>query len=206
MSHSPSLRYLALGDSYTIGESVDVSECFPVQTTALLNAHGLDCAAPVIIAKTGWTCSELADGIAARHPGGPFDLVSLLIGVNDQYRGYPLEAYGKDCDGLMRKALAFVGGNAGRVFILSIPDWGVTPFAEGRDRYRIAKDIDAFNAVNRALASSHGFNYLDITPLTRNAVTDGTLVATDGLHPSARAYRQWAALLASWMADSMAKT
>ncbi len=194
-----SLRYLALGDSYTIGESVEEHERFPEQTVALLRAKGLDVQDPLIIAKTGWTTGELADAIRKRDPKGPFDLVSLLIGVNDQYRGMPVEGYVLSFDERLRAAIAFAGGKAERVFVLSIPDWGVTPFAEGRDRYRIAKDIDAFNAVNRSASMNSGAHYLDITPLTRNANTDRTLVANDGLHPSGKAYGQWAALLAEMM-------
>ena len=194
-----SLRYLALGDSYTIGESVEEHERFPEQTVALLRAKGLDVQDPLIIAKTGWTTGELADAIRKRDPNGPFDLVSLLIGVNDQYRGMPVEGYVLSFDERLRAAIAFAGGKAERVFVLSIPDWGVTPFAEGRDRYRIAKDIDAFNAVNRSASMNSGAHYLDITPLTRNANTDRTLVANDGLHPSGKAYGQWAALLAEMM-------
>ena len=194
-----SLRYLALGDSYTIGESVEEHERFPEQTVALLRAKGLDVQDPLIIAKTGWTTGELADAIRKRDPNGPFDLVSLLIGVNDQYRGMPVEGYVNSFQERLEAAITFAGGRAERVFVLSIPDWGVTPFAEGRDRYRIAKDIDAFNAVNRSASMNSGAHYLDITPLTRNANTDRTLVANDGLHPSGKAYGQWAALLAEMM-------
>ena len=190
------MRYLALGDSYTIGESVAESERFPMQTAALLRKAGVDCTDPLIIAKTGWTTDELQEGIRAKHPQGPYDLVSLLIGVNNQYRGLPIEAYSKSFLELLNAAIAFAGNRPSRVFVLSIPDWGVTPFAEGRDRYRIAKDIDAFNAVNRGHAERAGVHYLDITPLTRNASTDKDLVAHDGLHPSGKAYGQWAELLA----------
>jgi lysophospholipase L1-like esterase len=199
------LRYLALGDSYTIGESVSETERFPEQTAAKLRAAGLQVEPPLIIARTGWTTDELQEGIRVKHPPGPFDLVSLLIGVNNQYRGLPIEEYSKSFLELLKEAIDFAGKNPSRVFVLSIPDWGVTPFAEGRDRYRIAKDIDAFNAVNRGHAGKAGVHYLDITPLTRNASTDKALVAHDGLHPSGKAYGQWAELLAEQMQKTLVR-
>jgi len=198
-----SLRFLALGDSYTIGESVAESERFPIQTAALLRKAGVACGDPLIIAQTGWTADELQADIHAKHPEGPYDLVTLLIGVNNQYRGLSIDEYAKSFSALLAEAIAFAGKKPSRVFVLSIPDWGVTPFAEGRDRYRIAKDIDAFNAVNNNLTEKPGAHYLDITPLTRNAVTDRGLLAADGLHPSGKAYGQWATLLAPMMLNAL---
>jgi len=199
------LHYLALGDSYTIGESVSEAERFPEQTAAKLRATSLQVEPPLIIARTGWTTDELQEGIRLKHPQGPFDLVSLLIGVNNQYRGLPIEEYSKSFLELLNGAIAFAGTRSSRVFVLSIPDWGVTPFAEGRDRYRIAKDIDAFNAVNRGHAERAGVHYLDITPLTRNASTDKALVANDGLHPSGKAYGQWADQLFEQMKQELSR-
>lgn len=187
-------RFLALGDSYTIGESVEAHERWPVQLAAMLRERGIDVAEPEIVATTGWTTDELATAIAEAEQCGPYGLVSLLIGVNNQYRGRPPEEYREQFRALLEQAIAFAGDEPGRVLVLSIPDWGVRAFAEGRDRGRIAREIDAFNAVNREEASGAGVMYVDITPVSRQAVKNGALVADDGLHPSGAMYREWAAL------------
>ena len=178
------MRYLALGDSYTIGESVDASERFPVQL-----AKQLKLGEPQIIAKTGWTTDELDAAIDAAKPKGPYDLVTLLIGVNNQYRGRSADEYRTQFVGLLKRAIGFAGGNAKRVIVVSIPDWGVTPFAEGRDRGKIAREIDQFNAINREEAARAGAKWVDITAISRRS--DPSLVAGDGLHPSATMYAQW---------------
>ncbi len=188
------LRFLALGDSYTIGESVDPAERWPIQLVSLLRARGVDIADPEIIATTGWTTDELAAGIAEGHPFGPYDLVSLLIGVNNQYRGRPLDEYREQFRGLLASAIDFAGGYAARVLVLSIPDWGVTPFAADRDRAAIAAAIDAFNRVNASETDAFGARYVDVTPISRNALNDPSLIAPDGLHPSGAMYREWAEL------------
>ena len=144
-------RYLALGDSYTIGESVPSAENFPHQ---LASALGLG--EPQIIAKTGWTTDELNAAIDAANPQGPYDLVTLLIGVNNQYRGRDAEQYRGEFTALLRRAIGFAGGDASNVVVVSIPDWGVTPFAEGRDRAKIASEIDRYNAINREEAMRAG--------------------------------------------------
>ena len=177
-------RYLALGDSYTIGESVDPSERFPVQL-----ARALNLGEPQIIAKTGWTTDELNAAIDEANPQGPFDLVTLLIGVNNQYRGRSADEYRTQFVGLLQRAIGFAGGDASRVIVVSIPDWGVTPFAEGRDRAKIAREIDQFNAINREEAQRAGAKWVDITPISRR--NDPGLVAADGLHPSGRQYTEW---------------
>ena len=177
-------RYLALGDSYTIGESVDPSERFPVQL-----ARALNLGEPQIIARTGWTTDELNAAIDEANPQGPFDLVTLLIGVNNQYRGRSADEYRTQFVGLLRRAIGFAGGDASRVIVVSIPDWGVTPFAEGRDRAKIAREIDQFNAINREEAQRAGAKWVDITPVSRR--NDPSLVAADGLHPSGRQYTEW---------------
>jgi lysophospholipase L1-like esterase len=177
-------RYLALGDSYTIGESVAVDERFPVQLARALNMPD-----PQIIARTGWTTDELNAAIDAADPQGPFDLVTLLIGVNNQYRGRSLDEYRTQFAALLQRAIAFAGGDATKVVVVSIPDWGVTPFAEGRDRAKIAVEIDAFNAVNREEAARAGSRWVDITPISRGG--DPALVAADKLHPSGVQYREW---------------
>jgi len=189
-----SLRYLALGDSYTIGESVGADERWPVQLAARLRERGLAVGEPQIIARTGWTTDELSDAIDRAMPNGPFDLVSLLIGVNNQYRGLDSAAYRTEFRRLLQRAIGFAGGRAGRVLVLSIPDWGVTPFASGRDRSRVAAEIDAFNGINQAEAKRAGVRYVDITTESRAAGSDPTLIAGDGLHPSGRMYAEWVEL------------
>lgn len=187
------IRYLALGDSYTIGESVDAAECFPNQLADFLKAGGLQTEV-TIIAKTGWTTNELWDGIQASEINPPYDLVSLLIGVNNQYRGYDINEYREQFVFLLNKSIEYAGGNPKRVIVLSIPDWGVTPFARGQGGERIARDIDAFNAVNREESEKAGAQYVNITPISREAEHDTTLIAPDGLHPSGKMYMEWAKL------------
>lgn len=182
--------YLALGDSYTIGESVAESDRFPVQL-----ARELGLGAPQIIARTGWTTDELNAAIDAANPAGPFDLVTLLIGVNNQYRGRDAEQYRGEFSALLQRAIGFAGGNAQKVIVVSIPDWGVTPFAEGRDRAKIAAEIDRYNAINREEAARAGARYVDITPISR--ANDAALVAGDGLHPSGKQYSEWVKSIAS---------
>jgi lysophospholipase L1-like esterase len=191
-----SLRFLALGDSYTIGEAVDPAERWPAQLARRLRASGLDLADPVIIATPGWTTAELAAAFDAAPPDGPFELVTLLIGVNDQYRGLPCDrAYRARVDGLLGRAINAAAGDPSRVVVLSIPDWGVTPFAQGRDPARIAAEIEAFNEVNRAAAAAAGARWLDVTGVSREAARDPGLLAGDGLHPSAAMYARWVELL-----------
>ena len=193
-ANSTAHRFLALGDSYTIGESVAARERWPVGLTALLAAEGIEVHAPQIIARTGWTTAELAAGVEAANLDGPYDLVSLLIGVNNQYRGLSSERYREEFRALLARAVGFAGGAPSRVIVLSIPDWGVTPFAEGRDRALIGREIDAFNAINREEAASVGARYVDIVAVSREAATDPALTAPDGLHPSGELYRRWAGL------------
>jgi len=188
------VRFLALGDSYTIGESVDPSDRWPAQLAALLCAQGLNVGEPTIIATTGWTTDELSAGIDRADPQGAYELVSLLIGVNNQYRGRGLDEYRQQLVALLQRAIAFAGGKPGRVLVLSIPDWGVTPFAADRDRAAIAAAIDAFNAVNREEAERPGAHYIDVSPFSRTAAADPTLIAADGLHPSGKMYAEWARL------------
>lgn len=188
------MRFLALGDSYTIGESVAEDERWPVQLAARLQEQGIHLAAPEIIAKTGWTTDELAAGIEAAQPEGPYDLVSLLIGVNNQYRGRSPEEYQAQFADLLQQAIAFAGGDPARVIVLSIPDWGVTPFAARLDAAAIAAEIDTFNAINRAEAEKAGVWYVDVTAVSRQATTDPALIAGDGLHPSGKMYAAWVEL------------
>jgi lysophospholipase L1-like esterase len=192
----PAARYLALGDSYTIGESVPAAERWPVQLAALLQTRGIAVRAPEIVARTGWTTAELAAGIDAAAPHGPYHLVSLLIGVNDQYRGGEAEAYRPAFAAMLRRAIGFAGGDASRVVVLSIPDWSVTPFAlnSGRDLGQIALRIRQFNDVNRAETHRAGARYVDVTPVSMEAAGRRALLAPDGLHPSGAMYAEWARL------------
>jgi lysophospholipase L1-like esterase len=188
----PSSHVLALGDSYTIGESVTVVDRWPNQLMRSLESKGIYVASPEIIAKTGWTTDELSSAIDAAKPKGPYSLVTLLIGVNNQYRGRDPEQYRKEFAALLQRAIGFAGGDAKRVVVVSIPDWGVTPFAEGRDRAKIAAEIDHFNAINAEETKRAGAKYADITPVSRK---NPTLVAPDGLHPSAAMYAQWVTII-----------
>lgn len=187
-----SYTYLALGDSYTIGESVPGPDNFPNQTVQLLNTSGYDFKPAEIVAKTGWTTDELQTKINTSTFTPPYDIVTLLIGVNNQYRGRNVDDYKPEFENLLQQAIQFAAGKTGHVIVLSIPDWGVTPFASGRDREQIAKEIDAYNAANKSIAEKYKVHYIDITPWTREAATDHSFVAGDGLHPSSKEYRRWA--------------
>ena len=186
-------RYLALGDSYTIGESVEEGERFPNQLAALLANEGITVEVKTI-ARTGWTTDELWQGIQAETLSPPYDMVSLLIGVNNQYRGRSIEEYREGFVFLLNKAIEYAGGNIRHIIVFSIPDWGVTPFAYGRDTTKIATEIDAFNQVNLEESQKAGVHYVDITPISRLALNDKGLIASDGLHPSGSMYAQWAQL------------
>ena len=188
------LRYLALGDSYTIGESVAPDEAFPFQLAARLRAQGMEIAEPEIIARTGWTTDELQAAIDERAPRGSYDLVTLLIGVNNQYRERAAETYLPEFRALLEQAIAFAGQRAARVIVISIPDWGVTPF--GRARENVAAEIDAYNVINRAETLRLGAHYIEITQDSRRALNDASLIAADGLHPSAKMYGEWVDKLA----------
>lgn len=190
------LRYLALGDSYTIGEGVAPAQRWPVQLADRLRADGWNMAPPQIIATTGWTTTELQAGIDAAAPQGPFELVSLLIGVNNQYRGRSLDEYRQQFEALLLQAMTFAGGHTARVFVLSIPDWGLTPFARARgsDAALIGAQIDAFNAIAADRCSMHGVRLVDIIATSRDGGDMADMLAEDGLHPSGAMYARWTAL------------
>jgi len=196
------IKYLAIGDSYTIGEQVQSKDNFPNQVYRLMKNDFSDFTEPRIIAKTGWTTDELEKGIIAALKTEPlqasYNFVSLLIGVNNQYRGRTVENYKPEFEELLKKAIRFAGNNAAQVVVVSIPDWGVTPFAEGRDGNKIAKEIDAYNAAAKEIASTYNVHYIDITPWTREAATDNSLLAADGLHPSGKEYKRWAEKIAEF--------
>jgi len=185
-----SIRYLALGDSYTIGESVAEEHRWPVQLVTELKKLGYAVDEAKIIATTGWRTDDLKRAIAASEIKKHYNLVSLLIGVNNQYQGKSPQSYAPEFEELLKTAVAYAGGDKSKVFVVSIPDYGYTPF--GKDRQpEISKGIDAFNAVNKTITEKLGIKYFDITGISRNGFSDPELVASDGLHPSAKMYAQW---------------
>jgi lysophospholipase L1-like esterase len=191
-SQHKAISYLALGDSYTVGESVPLYENFPYQLVQQLRKKGVQVSAPEIVAKTGWTTDELTAGIAQTQFLPTYDFVTLLIGVNNQYRGRSIDEYAVQFETLLQKAITFAKNKPSKVIVVSIPDWGATPFAKDRDTKKIGTEIDAFNAVNKKIALQYKVHYADITPGSREALTDKDLVAKDGLHPSGKEYAKWA--------------
>ena len=187
--------YLALGDSYTIGEAVTMHQNFPHQLVKNLADQDILFDPPLIVAQTGWTTNELMDAINQKAIKSTFDLVTLLIGVNNQYRGLDIIEYEKQFEELLNQAIIFAGGNKDHVIVLSIPDWGVTPFAVDRDKDKISDEIDAFNDINKKISKNHQVHYVDITPGSRLAGADKSLLAGDGLHPSAKEYTRWTNML-----------
>ncbi|KQR69909.1 lysophospholipase [Pedobacter sp. Leaf176] len=188
-----SYTYLALGDSYTIGASVTQAESFPYQLQAILKKNGRNVEDPKIIAVTGWTTDELQGAVTQAKITQKFDFVTLLIGVNNQYRGYPLDTYKKEFSELLQTAIGFAGGRKARVFVISIPDWGVTPFAKNysKSAQTIALEIDAFNAAAEQITTGAGVSFTNITPDSRTAANNVSLIASDGLHPSGKMYANW---------------
>ncbi|MBS0456788.1 MAG: SGNH/GDSL hydrolase family protein [Proteobacteria bacterium] len=191
-------RFLALGDSYTIGEAVDARARWPMQLVARLRERDIAIDDPQIIAVTGWTTDELAAAMDHAQFDPPYALVSLLIGVNNQYRGRDLRQYAQQFDALLRRAIDLAGNDPTRVLVVSIPDWGATPFghASGRDLAGVSAQIDAFNAAAREHVIQRGAYWIDITPISRDAAHDPALTAPDGLHPSAAMYARWVDLIA----------
>jgi lysophospholipase L1-like esterase len=191
-----SYTYLALGDSYTIGEQVRGEENFPNQVHRMLMGKGFTFKTPAIVAKTGWTTDELQEGIHREKIHDQYDFVTLLIGVNNQYRGRKLSDYAREFESLLKQAIQFAGNNVSHVIVLSIPDWAATPFARGRNREQITREIDEYNKVNKEIAGRYKVGYIDITPGTRKALEDPSLLAPDSLHPSGKEYTKWAELVA----------
>ena len=190
-----SLTYLALGDSYTIGEGVELSDRYPVQLVQEWNKTAKNqFASPLIIAKTGWTVDELEAGIQATPTAAEgYDLVTLLIGVNNQYRGRTVESYAQNFEKMLLRAIAFARGNKAHVIVLSIPDWGVTPFAisKGVNPTQVANQIDAYNETKKAICAKNGVKYIDITAEYRIAGALPEGVVADELHPSSLIYKSW---------------
>ncbi len=195
------LTYLALGDSYTIGEQVPYAQNFPMQTVALLQQKNIQVAQPVIVATTGWTTDELQAAIREKAINETFSFVSLLIGVNNQYRGRSLENYQAEFTQLLTQAIHFANGHSDKVIVLSIPDWGVTPFAEGKDRALIALEIDAYNAAAQQITLLHKCHFINITDSSRANGLKEDFLAEDQLHPSGKEYTVWAERLAERIAQ-----
>lgn len=188
-----SFSYLALGDSYTIGTGLPASSGrFPVQLRDRLNAaQEFEGGTVQIIAQNGWTTGQLINVLDQSDKNSDFDLVSLLIGVNNQFQNRPEDEYANDFQILTEKALALAGNEPDRVFILSIPDYGVTPFASNLNAETVAAEIDAFNAINSVIAAEYGISYFDITEISRAVAGDPGMLAPDNLHPSAEQYGLW---------------
>ena len=183
------VRFLALGDSYTIGQSVNATESWPVQFTQALAGEGITVGATKIIAQTGWRTDNLMSAIDSQLPLDGYNLVSLLIGVNNQYQGGSLDRYAGEFEELLKTAIKLAGNSIERVFVLSIPDYAYTPFGNGNSF--ISSQLDKFNSVNRQITDKYGVCYIDITPISRNGLNRPELVASDGLHPSGKMYELW---------------
>ena len=190
---SAASTYLALGDSYTIGEGVAENERWPNQLTAMLRRNGLALDEPDIVARTGWTTDELSAAMDAHAFHPPYALVTLLIGVNNQYRGRDLDNYRVEFKALLERAIALAGGDARHVIVVSIPDWGVTRFGKssGRDTSEIARQLDAYNAANAQIATMLHCGYVDVAAISRQGGDRAESLVADGLHPSAAMYKRW---------------
>ena len=185
------LRFLALGDSYTIGEKVKPSERWPVQLAHEIRENRIDLSDPVIIAQTGWTTANLISAMDKAKVDSNYDLVMLLIGVNNQYQHRSIDEYKSEFAELLKRSITAAKGDAGHVIVLSIPDWGVMPFAQGSDRAKIGTEIDAFNIVAKVQCDAAHIPWVDVTPVSRTAASQPTFIAGDGLHPSGEQYARW---------------
>lgn len=188
------IRYLALGDSYTIGESVASDQNFPAQLVDSLKASGVTVSSYKIIAQTGWTTTNLKLAVEASTLKDTFNLVSLLIGVNNQYQGKSIGLYEQEFVELAERAIQFAGGKKDHVFVVSIPDYGYTPFGKN-NQMTISSEIDLYNSINKRLSDSLRLKYYNITPISRRGLSEPDLVAGDGLHPSAKMYKEWVKLI-----------
>jgi lysophospholipase L1-like esterase len=188
------IKYLALGDSYTIGESVTEPERWPNQLVDSLAKKGIQLGKPTIIATTGWRTDDLRNAMTKAHLKNEYELVSLLIGVNNQYQGKSSSIYASEFEELLKWAVRLAGGKKHRVFVVSIPDYGFTPFGKPKQEV-ISKAIDEFNEINAQIAYKYGIRYFNITDISRDGLSDPTLVAADGLHPSGKMYAYWVELI-----------
>lgn len=184
------IKFLALGDSYTIGEAVDENLRWPVQLINSLRKKGYQADDPKIIATTGWRTDDLKNAILKENPTKDYNLVSLLIGVNNQYQGKSSESYAPEFEELLKMAIEFAGGDKSKVFVVSIPDYGFTPFGKEK-KEAITKALDEFNSVNKTITEKYGVKYFYITDISRRGFEDPELVASDGLHPSGKMYTEW---------------
>ncbi len=189
------ISYLALGDSYTIGESLDKDKSWSIQLTDSLRERGFSVDSPDIIAQTGWTTGQLKEAISKADPAETYDLVSLLIGVNNQYQNKNFEQFETEFEDLLKLAISFSGNDSSKVFVVSIPDYGVTPFGQDRNPEKIANALKRYNNTARNISRKYDVSFINITPISKKATTDLTLIANDGLHPSEKMYRQWVAEL-----------
>lgn len=203
VSEKTATTYLALGDSYTIGESVPYELNYPNQLYEQLVADDIAIEEPTIIARTGWTTNELAAAIKTANPDSNYCLVSLSIGVNNQFRGYNQTAYAENFEELLKQAIAFAGGDRKRVFVLSIPDYGFTPFGQRRDQEKISRELDEYNAINKRITEQYAVKYFDITTISREGLDRPDLVASDLLHPSAKQYEEWVELIYREIKENM---
>ncbi len=219
------INYLALGDSYTIGENVKVRERFPIQLAERIEflskneenseidneKNRVYFQEPKIIAKTGWTCEELLAAIRLEEQKNElkqkYDIVSLLIGVNDQYDKEDSAKYEQRFEKLLQKAISFAGKDASNVFVISIPDYGMTQYAKDKkmDAQKITQEIDYYNQINKKLALKYKVKYFDITPISRKAATNKDLITQDNLHPSAEMYKEWVELMANDVLEMISK-
>ena len=194
---------LSLGDSYTIGEAVPLHQNFPYQAVQLLRKKGYDFHAPEIIAKTGWTSDELEDALREYSLLSKYDFVTLLIGVNNQYRGLEVIPFKDHFEELVKKAIEKANGKKEHVVVLTIPDYSITPYAQSLDIEKTAKDLEVFNSVIRAISIQYKVQFIDITPGTREAREDTSLLAADGLHPSVKEYTRWAEKVAAVISSQL---
>ncbi len=183
--------YLALGDSYTIGEKVSPDHRWPVLLADALNKLGYSFSDPEIIATTGWTTQDLKAGIEKADIDPVYSLVTLLIGVNNQYRGYDIEIFKREFEQLLKRAIELTGSRPDHLLVLSIPDYGVTPFAEEKNPPKISREIHQYNAIKKSITQQYGVSFVDITPISKKAADDSTLLAGDQLHPSGEMYHMW---------------
>ena len=191
-SFSDSVNYLALGDSYTIGTSIDIVDSYPKQTFELLKGAGFKMNSLQMIAKNGWTADDLKNALASADKKSVYHIVTLLIGVNNQYQGKPIKEFETSFLSILNSAITLTGNKSKRVFVISIPDWGITPFASGRDRKAIADEIDNYNLVCEKNTKAYGANFINITDAYRLDGFKTDYLAVDGLHPSKLEYTKWA--------------
>jgi lysophospholipase L1-like esterase len=197
------LKILALGDSYTVGEGLQRAESWPMQLAEQLRKDKLEVDTPLIIAATGWTTTDLLRAIARSNLNPPYDIVTLLIGVNDQFQGFSEDGYATGFEKLLLSAVDFAGGKSRRVIVISIPDYSVTPFGKRFGPAGVRAAIDSFNEINKKLAEDRGVHYVNVTEISRKAAEDSTLLASDGLHPSSKMYAEWVRLIAPLLESAL---